>query len=84
MSVTNHVEGATYRLGPWDFLYTPAGQSHSVTYHADTTFFLGFDGPGPLDIIWDDAGAQGVQWASEAARQAAEANPWSPPSHLQH
>jgi hypothetical protein len=41
---TNHSTGTATRLGPWGYSYTPAGQVHSAEYHADTVFYIGFDG----------------------------------------
>jgi hypothetical protein len=41
---TNHSTGTATRLGPWGYSYTPAGQVHSAEYHADTVFYIGFEG----------------------------------------
>lgn len=44
---TNHSTGSVTRLGPWGYSYTPAGQVHSAQYHADTVFYIGFEGEPP-------------------------------------
>ncbi|WIA20587.1 hypothetical protein OEZ85_004974 [Tetradesmus obliquus] len=73
---TNHSTGSITRLGPWGYSYTPAGQVHSAQYHADTVFYIGFEGP--MDIFWQDPTQQGIQWTSELAKAAAEQQPWQP------
>jgi hypothetical protein len=33
---------------------------------------------GPMDIFWQDPSQQRIQWVSEAAKAAAEQQPWQP------
>lgn len=50
-TVSNLSVGDSWRLKAGDHLYTPAGQVHSVKYHADTEIFFSCDGE--FDMIWD-------------------------------